>query len=590
MEVAETQKPRVLIIDDEEQIRQLLIDVLGNAYDCSDAGSAEEALAALSENTFDLVISDIDMGAMSGLELVPRVHSLSPDTVVVMISGNQDIGFAIEALRVGAFDYITKPIDLRHVEASVERALNHCNLLKEKRRYKEQLETLLQQRTAQVDWLAYYDTVTQLPNRALFEDRLTQAVSVAKAAHQSLGVLFISLDQFKKVNDSLGHGPGDILLREFSERLKSCITRSDTVARFGSDEFALLRTQIDGTKDVIETIASLSQVLKFSFDLPGHELFATASVGVSLFPLDGEDCQTLLKNAGAALYKARRSGGANYQFYTADMHELATKRLELESKLRRAIQNEEFLLHYQPRVSVDSLAITGVEALVRWQHPQLGLISPSQFIPLAEDTGLIVPVGEWVLRTACLQGQRWREQGFAPVQIAVNISARQFHDQDLAQTVIRILEETGLSPKYLELELTESSIMQDAEFAAEMLNRLKIMGINISIDDFGTGFSSLASLKRLPIDALKIDQSFVMEATSDSDDAALVMAIITLAHNLRLKVIAEGVETEDQLRFLQLLRCDEIQGYFFSKPLPADKLASVFEPQINAEYTDQKKS
>ena len=589
MAVAETQKPRVLIIDDEEQIRHLLIDVLGSAYDCSDAGSAEEALAALSENTFDLVISDIDMGAMSGLELVPRVHSLSPDTVVVMVSGNQDIGFAIEALRVGAFDYITKPIDLRHVEASVERALNHCNLLKEKRRYKEQLEMLLQQRTAQVDWLAYYDTVTQLPNRALFEDRLTQAVSVAKAAHQSLGVLFISLDQFKKVNDSLGHGPGDKLLREFAERLKSCITKSDTVARFGSDEFALLRTQIDGTKDVIETIGSLSQVLKFSFDLPGHELFATASVGVSLFPLDGEDCQTLLKNAGAALYKAKRSGGANYQFYTADMHALATKRLELESNLRRAIQNEEFLLHFQPRVSVDSLAITGVEALVRWQHPQLGLISPSEFIPLAEDTGLIVPIGEWVLRTACLQGQRWRDQGFAPVQIAVNISARQFHDQDLAQTVIRILEETGLSPRYLELELTESSIMQDAEFAAEMLSRLKSMGINISIDDFGTGFSSLASLKRLPIDALKIDQSFVMEATSDPDDAALVMAIITLAHNLRLKVIAEGVETEDQLRFLQLLRCDEIQGYFFSKPLPADKLTSVFDPQMNADYTDQKK-
>jgi diguanylate cyclase (GGDEF)-like protein len=580
MQPAETQKPRVLIIDDEEQIRHLLIDVLGSAYDCSDAGSAEEALAALSENTYDLVISDIDMGAMSGLELVPRVHSLSPDTVVVMVSGNQDIGFAIEALRVGAFDYITKPIDLRHVEASVERALNHCNLLKEKRRYKEQLETLLQQRTAEVDWLAYYDTVTQLPNRALFEDRLTQSVSVAKATHQSLGVLFISLDQFKKVNDSLGHGPGDILLREFAERLKSCITKSDTVARFGSDEFALLRTQIDGTKDVIETIGSLSQVLKFSFDLPGHELFATASVGVSLFPLDGEDCQTLLKNAGAALYKAKRSGGANYQFFTADMHELATKRLELESNLRKAIQNEEFLVHYQPRVSVDSLTITGVEALVRWQHPQLGLILPSEFIPLAEDAGLIVPIGEWVLRTACMQGQRWRDQGIAPIQIAVNISARQFHDQDFSQTVIRILEETGLSPKYLELEVTESSIMQDAGFAAGMLSRLKSMGINISIDDFGTGFSSLASLKRLPIDALKIDKSFVREATTDPDDAALVMAIITLAHNLRLKVVAEGVETEDQLRFLQLLRCDEIQGYFFSKPLPAETLATVFEPQI----------
>ena len=577
MEPAENQKPTILIIDDEEQIRSLLIDLLGDIYHCSDAGSAEEALAALSKDTFDLVISDIDMGGMSGLELVPRVHSLAPDTVVVMISGNHDIEFAIKALRVGAFDYISKPIDLRHVEASVERALNHHSLLIEKRRYKEQLESLLQQRTAQVDWLAYYDTVTQLPNRALFEDRLAQAVAIARAKNQSLGVLFISLDQFKKVNDSLGHGPGDSLLKEFAERLKSCISKSDTVARFGSDEFALLRSQINGTKDVIETIGSLSQVLKFSFDLPGHELFATASVGVSLFPLDGDDSQTLLKNAGAALYKAKKSGGANYQFYTADMHDLATSRLALETNLRRALTNQEFLVHYQPRVAVDSLAITGVEALVRWQHPQLGLVPPSEFIPLAEDTGLIVPIGEWVLRTACLQGRRWRDEGFAPIQIAVNICGRQFHDQDLSETVIRILEETGLPPANLELELTESSVMQNADFASGVLSRLKSMGIKISIDDFGTGFSSLVSLKRLPIDALKIDRTFVRDATSDTDDAALVMAIITLAHNLRLKVIAEGVETEDQLKFLQLLRCDEIQGFLFSKPLPAEALASLFD-------------
>ncbi|HXQ68987.1 MAG TPA: EAL domain-containing protein, partial [Pyrinomonadaceae bacterium] len=558
MEPLEVVKPKLLIIDDEEQIRHLLMDLLSSLYDCCTASSAEEALAALSEQTFDLVISDIDMGRMSGLELVPRVHSLSPDTVVVMISGNQDIEFAIQALRVGAFDYITKPIDLRHVEASVERALKHSELLKEKRRYKEQLEELLQQRTAEVDWLAYYDTVTQLPNRALFEDRLTQACSVAKSSGQSLGVLFISLDQFKKVNDSLGHAPGDSLLREFAERLKSCISKSDTVARFGNDEFALLKTQIDGTNDVIETIGSLSQVLKFSFDLPGHELYATASVGVSMFPIDGEDCHTLLKNAGAALYKAKKSGGANYQFFTADMHELATRRLALETNLRRAIQNEEFLIHYQPRVSVDSLAITGVEALVRWQHPQFGLVSPSEFIPLAEDTGLIVPIGEWVLRQACEQNRRWQDQGFAPIQVAVNISGRQFHDRDLSQTVIRILNESGLAPHHLELELTESSIMQNEEFAGNVLTRWRNMGINITIDDFGTGVSSLASLKRLPIGALKIDQSFVRDTSIDPDDAAIVLAIITLAHNLRLRVVAEGVETEEQLRFLQLMRCDEI--------------------------------
>ena len=489
MERHESPKPRLLIIDDEEQIRSLLIDLLGEVYDCREARSAEEALAALQQETFDLVVSDIDMGGMSGLELVPRVHSLSPDTVVVMISGNQDIEFAIRALRVGAFDYISKPIDIRHVEASVERALKHSDLLREKRRYKEQLEDLLQQRTAEVDWLAYYDTVTQLPNRALFEDRLTQAVSVARTTGQSLAVLFISIDQFKKVNDSLGHGLGDSLLREFAGRLKSCLTKRDTAARFGSDEFALLRTQINGTKDVLETIGSLRQVLKSAFDLPGQELYATASIGVSMFPLDGENAQTLLKNAGAALYRAKRSGGANYQFFTADMHELATRRLALETHLRRAIQNNEFLIHYQPRVSVDSLVITGVEALVRWQHPEFGLIQPLEFIPLAEDTGLVVQIGEWVLREACRQNRRWQDEGFAPIQMAVNISARQFHDQDVSQTVIRILDESGLAPAHLELELTESAIMHNVDFAASVLTRWKNMGINISIDDFGTGFA-----------------------------------------------------------------------------------------------------
>jgi FOG: EAL domain len=249
----------------------------------------------------------------------------------------------------------------------------------------------------------------------------------------------------------------------------------------------------------------------------------------------------------------------------------------METNLRRAIQNEELLIHYQPRVSVDSLSITAVEALVRWQHPQLGLISPSEFIPLAEDTGLIVPIGEWVLRNACLQAQRWQQAGFPPIQMAVNISGRQFQDRQLSTAIIKILDETNLAPELLELELTESSIMQNAELAAEVLQTLKNMGTKISIDDFGTGYSSLASLKRLPIDALKIDQSFVRDATTDSDDAALVMAIITLAHNLRLKVIAEGVETEEQLRFLQLLRCDEIQGFFFSKPLPPESLVALLD-------------
>src|ERR1043166_1500566 len=305
-------KANVLIIDDAEQIRDLLVAILGTSYNCCSAASVEGALSELSQEAFDLVISDIDLDGISGIELIPKLHSISPGTVVVMISGQQDIETAIEAMRMGAFDYITKPLDSRLVEAAVQRALDHRNLLREKEQYKEQLEQLLEERTAEVDYLAYYDTITHLPNRTLVEDRLAQAVALAKSSGQTLGVLFISLDQFKKVNDTLGHGPGDTLLREFAERLKSCTKETDTVARFGSDEFVLLRTQIEDAEDVIETISSLSEVLTFAIDLECQALFATASVGISLFPLDGEDGKTLLKNAGAALYKAKRSGGAHY--------------------------------------------------------------------------------------------------------------------------------------------------------------------------------------------------------------------------------------------------------------------------------------
>lgn len=575
MESDTADKPRILVIDDDEQVRRLLFDLFCEVYNCREVSSAEAALTVLAQESFDLVISDINMGGMSGLELVPHVHSLSPDSVVLMISGKSNIETAIEAMHAGAFDYIMKPFDIRHVEAAVERALKQRLLLAEKRRYRDELEKLLQERTAEVDRLAYYDTLTSLPNRTLFEDRLTQAVALAQRADKRVAVLFIALDQLKKVNDTLGHRAGDQLMQQVAVRLRGCVTESDTVARFGGDQFVLMMPEIERTKDAVDVIASIQEALNPSFNLDRQELFATASVGVSFFPDDGKETSSLVKNAGAALYRAKKSGGNEYRFYTADMHAKATKRFELETSLRHALDNHEFLLHYQPRVAIDSLRIVGVEALVRWQHPQLGLVPPGDFIPLAEETGLILPIGEWVLREACRQNREWQDKGFARMRVGVNISARQFQQHHLAETVMRILEEAELGPEFLELELTESSIMSNAEATIVVLTKLQTKGVAISVDDFGTGFSSLSYLKRLPIDSLKVDQSFVRELATDPDDAALVMAIVSLAHTLRLRVVAEGVETQEQLRFLRLLRCDEIQGYLISKPLPVEGIEQL---------------
>jgi len=563
----------------------LLKELLCAEYDCVTAGSAEEALAVLETTNFAIVISDINMGGISGLDLVPLVHLQAPDTVVVMISGQQGIESAIEAMRVGAFDYITKPFDNRHVEAAVRSALDHHQLLVNKRLYENNLEELVRQRTAEVEHLAYYDTLTDLPNRLLFEDRVAQALTLAQRNRQILGTLFLALDRFKKINDTLGHAVGDLLLKDVAERVKQCVSESDTVARFDGEEFAILLTQVTGTADLVEISRSINETLKPSFLLEGQEIYVTASIGISLFPFDGEDLGTLLKNAGAALYRAKMQGGNDYQFYTSDMNARALKRLALESSLRRAVENEEFVIHYQPQIEMESRKIVGAEALVRWQHPKFGLLAPAEFIPMAEDTGLILLLGACVLRTACVEARSWQQAGCADLRIAVNVSARQFQDKNLPDTVVQILKETGLDSASLELELTESSIMQNPESAVKTMTELREMGVKISIDDFGTGYSSLGYLKRLPIDILKLDRSFVNGATTDPDDAALVMAIISLAHNLKLRVIAEGVETEEHVRFLRLLKCDGAQGYLFGKPMPAD----LFRALIGAgDRSDQK--
>lgn len=563
------QKPTILIIDDENQIRNLLTKLLSDQYHCLTAASAEEALTVLQTTEFDLVISDINMGGITGLDLVPLVHKEAPDTVVLMISAQQTIETAISAMRAGAFDYVMKPFDLDHVDAALGRALNHRKLLKDKRRYENELQDLVRQGTAEVERLAYYDPLTNLPNRVLFEDRLTQAMAIAQRHQQMLATVFVGLDQFKRIKDTLGHAAGDQLLAEAAGRLQGRLREGETLARFDSDEFVLLLPQVNATGDLVEISRSLREALKESFYIGGQQLYVTASFGISLFPFDGVDSDALLKNAAAALYRCRNEGGNDYQFYKPDMNDRAINHLSLENSLRQAVENEDFEVFYQPQLDLETRQVVGVEALVRWQHPELGYVSPEEFIPVAEDTGLIVPLGAWVLRTACAQVRSWQQEGYANLRLAVNVSPRQFQQENLMESIVQTLSDTGLDGNCLEIELTESSIMQNAESAAKTFRGLKERGVKIAIDDFGTGHSSLSYLSHLPLNVLKVDRSFIHNATTNPDDAALVMAIITLAHNLRLKVIAEGVETEEHARFLRLLRCDEGQGYLFGKAMPA---------------------
>jgi diguanylate cyclase (GGDEF)-like protein len=570
-------RPNILIIDDDEQIRSLLDDLLSRNNDCTTVGSAEEALTILNSFNFNLVISDISMGGISGLDLIPRVLERTPDTVVVMISGQQTIDSAIEAMRAGAFDYITKPLDLRHVKTAVVRALAHQHLLTQKRRYENHLEELVKERTAEIEHLAYHDKLTDLPNRILFADRCTQALAIAQRNQNLVAVMLVSIDRFKKVTESLGHAAGDVVLTEAAARLQCCITSGDTVARFEGDEFALLLTNVAETADLTEITRAISEVFKAPFRLDRQEVYVTTSIGISLFPSNGQDSNTILRNAVAALYRAKRQGGNNSQFYAAEMNSLALKRLALETSMRRAIENEEFIVYYQPVLNLASGEVVGSEALVRWQHPELGLLPPGKFIGLAEDTGLILDIGDFVMRAACASTRAWQDRGFGRLRIAVNISARHFQQEDFPERLVEILGETRLDPTCLELELTETSIMENTESAAKLLGRIRKLGVTVAIDDFGTGYSSLSYLKNLPIDTVKLDRSFVMGATTDPDDAALVMAIVTLAHNLRLRVIAEGVETEEQLGFLRLLRCDEAQGYLFGKPMPPEVFESTLK-------------
>jgi diguanylate cyclase (GGDEF)-like protein/PAS domain S-box-containing protein len=430
--------------------------------------------------------------------------------------------------------------------------------------------------------LAYHDALTDLPNQALFKDRLKQAIAYSRRSDQMHAVLLVNLDRFKTINDSLGYTAGDRLLQSVAQRLTSCVRESDTVARFGSDEFAVLLTQISRAQDAANAARAIKEVLAQAFIFDEQEVFISTSIGISLYPHDDRDTAGLLKAAGVALDRAKVEGGNSYQFYTAGGTTRALKQLVLESNLRGALERTEFVVHYQPQVTIPDFHLVGMEALVRWKHPSLGLLYPSEFVALAEDSGLIIQLGDWVMRTACLQNKAWQDAGLAPMRLSVNFSARQFQQPAFISSVAGILKETNLDPRWLELELTESSIMKEPEQAIEKLHELKLMGIKVAIDDFGTGYSSLNYLKRFPIDTLKIDKTFVSDVCKDPHDTAIVRAIITLGHALDLTVIAEGVETQEQLQYLRSLGCDMVQGFLFSKSLSAAAFEELLVEQRRA--------
>jgi diguanylate cyclase (GGDEF)-like protein len=421
----------------------------------------------------------------------------------------------------------------------------------------------------QLAHLAQFDVLTGLPNRYLFHDRLVQSIAQGTRTGRPIAVLFIDLDRFKLVNDTLGHRAGDTLLAEAATRLADCVRSGDTVGRFGGDEFGAILTDLGRPADASLVAQKIIDALSQPFQLDGQETFISASVGITIYPADGEMPEALVMNADTAMYRAKEQGRNTYQYFTREMNERALARVQMEASLRRALERGEFMMHYQPKMDIASGAISGFEALMRWQHPERGIVSPVEFIPVLEETALIIPAGEWAMREVCRQIRVWQAAGLDVPPIAVNLSARQFQHKNLDTTIRRILYETGVDASLIQFELTETLLMKDPESATRTLKALQESGVSVSVDDFGQGYSSLAYLKRFPLDALKIDRAFIRDVTVDPEDAAITFAIIGLAHSLKLKVIAEGVETREQLELLFAHGCDEIQGFYFAMPASA---------------------
>ena len=520
-----------------------------------------------------------------GLETIEHLWSVDPNVQVVICSAHTDYDWSEVVDRLHHSDKLlvlrkpAEPIEVLQCATALSRKWQNERLVREQMERLEQVITVrttgLEAANRQLRHLATHDALTGLPNRVLLDDRLTQAMAHANRDGRSFALLICDLDRFKLVNDSLGHRAGDELLQEVARRLTGLVRSVDTVARFGGDEFVLLVTSIQDPEDAKRLAARAIEALQAPVRIAGIDVHTSPSIGIAFYPADGSTIEALTAHADAAMYCAKQRGRGNVQCFEGGMNAGSEDRVQLESDLHNAITLNEFELYYQPKVNTTTGAVRSAEALIRWAHPKRGLISPDGFIPLAEECGLIGAIGEWVVREACRQARAWQDEGMAPLRISVNLSPSQFRGSGLTETIRRALDDAGLQPRYLEVELTESAVMSDPEESIAILEQLSAMGVLVSVDDFGTGYSSMSYLRRFPIDKLKIDRVFINEIASRAEDASIVRAIVSLAHSLRLKVVAEGVETPAQLEFLKLVGCDEYQGYHFSRPLPAGEFARV---------------